>query len=220
VTPTRPRIDPENLWFLAGVLLLGVMITVDVVLGRQINGVYAGAAVLAAINADMRRTAGVAALALVASVASGVWNDNLGERDWAVRFATCVLICGLALLAASANTRRRERLARTTTLAQRVLDALAVELTGARTVKEVADGFLGHALSNLGATSAMVLALDADDVLRTVTWHGRRGNAADHYQEIPLSADMPGAVAVREERDVHYRSTREIEAAFPELAGY
>lgn len=220
MTPTRPRIDPENLWFLAGVLLLGVMITVDVVLGRQINGVYAGAAVLTAINADMRRTAGVAALALVASVASGVWNDNLGERDWAVRFATCVLISGLALLAASANTRRRERLARTTTLAQRVLDALAVELTGARTVKEVADGFLGHAMGNLGATSAMVLALDADDVLRTITWHGRRGNVADHYQEVPLSADMPGAEAVREKRDVHYRSTREIEAAFPDLAGY
>ena len=156
----------------------------------------------------------------MASVASGVWNDNLGERDWAIRFATCVLICGLALLAARANTARRERLLRTTTLAQRVLDALAVELTGARTVKDVAEGFVGHAMGTLGATSAMVLTLDADGVLRTLTWHGRSGSGADHYQEIPLTSDLPGAVAVREGTDVHYRSVKEIVAAFPDLAGY
>ena len=52
-------------------LLLGVMVTVDVQLGRQINGAYAGAAVLTAINADARRTAGVVALTLVASIGLG-----------------------------------------------------------------------------------------------------------------------------------------------------
>ena len=83
-------------------------------------------------------------------------------------------------------------LERTTALAQRVLDALAVELTGARTVKEVADGFVGHAVGTLGATSAMVLSLDADDVLRTVTWHGRSGDGADQFQEIPLDQRPPG----------------------------
>ncbi|WP_457208813.1 hypothetical protein, partial [Nocardioides sp. P5_C9_2] len=134
-TPIRALNTAGNRSVLAGVLLLGVMVAVDVQLGRQLNGAYAGAAVLTAINADVRRTAGVAALALVASVASGIWHDNLGGHDWTLRFATCVLVCGLALLAADANDRRRRRLVRTTTLAQRVLDALAVELTGARTVK-------------------------------------------------------------------------------------
>ena len=62
---------------------------------------------------------------MTASVASGTWNDNLGERDWAFRFVTCVLVCALAVIAAEANHRRRERLTRTTALAQRVLDALA-----------------------------------------------------------------------------------------------
>ena len=217
---SRARVETGRLWLLAGVLLLAVMVAVDVLLGRQINGAYAGAAVLTAINADARRTASVAVLALATSIASGLWHDNLGERAWVIRVVTCVLICGLAVMAADANFRRLRRLERTTTLAQRVLDALAVELTGARTVKEVADGFLGHAVGTLGATSAMVLALDADDFLRTITWHGRSGHGADQYQEVALSSDVPGAVAVREGRDVHYRSLKEILVAFPDLAGY
>ena len=217
---SRARRAGESPLWLSGVLLLGVMVVVDLVLGRQINGAYAGAAILTGIYADARRTALVSGLALVTSVASGVWHDNLGERDWALRFATCVLICGLALVLAHANHRRQQRLVRTTALAQRVLDSLAVELTGARTVREVADGFLGRAMGTMEATSAMVLALDPDDVLRSLTWHGRSGDGADHYQEIPLSADLPGAVAVRERRDIHYRSAKEIEAAFPDLAGY
>jgi serine phosphatase RsbU (regulator of sigma subunit) len=219
-TALRARIRAESPSWLGGVLLLGVMVAVDLLIGRQINAAFAGAAVLAAINADVRRTAQVAVLALVASVASGVWHDNLGERDWALRFVTCILICGLALMAADANERQRRRLEQTTALAQRVLDALAVELTGARTVKEVADGFLGHAMGTLGATSAMVLWLDADDVLRTLAWHGRAGDGADHYQEMPLTGDLPGAVAARERTDAHFRSVTEIVAAFPDLAGY
>lgn len=216
----RSYVELERSWWLAGVLLLGLMVAVDVVLGHQINGAYAGAAVLTAVNADLRRTASVAALSVAASAASGVWNDNLGEGDWATRFASCVLICGLAVLLAHMNHARRLRLERTTALAQRVLDALAVELTGARTVKEVADGFVGHAVATLGATSAMVLWLDADEVLRTITWHGRTGEGADQYQEVPLASALPGAVAAREGTDVHYRSRDDIVAAFPGLAGY
>jgi serine phosphatase RsbU (regulator of sigma subunit) len=220
VVQGRARVETDGLWWLTGVLLLAVMVGVDVLLGRQINGAYAGAAVLAAVNADVRRTMGVGALALMASVASGTWNDNLGERDWAIRFATCVLICGLAVMAANVNHRRRQRLVRTTALAQRVLDALAVELTGARTVKEVADGFLDHAVGALGATSAMMLTLDADEMLRTVTWSGDTTDGADQYLEVPLSGDLPIAVAAREGTDVHYRTAKEIDAAFPDQAGH
>src|SRR4051812_25713903 len=125
----RTRVEVERLWWLAGVLLLALMAAVDVVLGRQINGAFAGAAVLTAINAGVARTASVAGLALAASVASGVWHDNLGERAWAIRFATCVLICGLAVVAAAVTDGRRVRLERTVALAQRVLDALAGGLT-------------------------------------------------------------------------------------------
>ncbi|HEY0643932.1 MAG TPA: hypothetical protein VGD39_10975, partial [Nocardioides sp.] len=70
----------DPLW-LSGVVLLGVMVAVDVLLDRQINGAYGGAAVLTAIYADARRTTVVSALALVMSVASGTWTDHLGGRD-------------------------------------------------------------------------------------------------------------------------------------------
>lgn len=215
----RARELRESPLWLSGVLLLVVVLGVDLLLGRQVNGAYGGAAVLTAVYADTRRTSAVAGLALVLSVVSGTWHGNLGERDWALRLATCVLICALALLSSRANERRQQRLVRTTALAQRVLDSLAVELTGARTVKDVAEGFLGEAIGSLGATSAMVMTLD-DDVLRTLGWHGRAGTGADQYREVPLSSDVPGAVAVREGRDIHYRSVEEIVAAFPGLAGY
>ena len=215
---STPRMLTGRLWWLTGVLMLAVMVAVDISLGRQINGAYGAAAVLVAINSDVRRTTGVVALVLLASVASGLWNDNLGESDWVVRFASCAVICVLAIAAAEVHERQRQRADRIIRLAERVIDALAVELTGARTVKDVAEGFVGHAVKTLGATSAMVLTLDDDDVLRTLTWHGRSGQGADHYQEISLSSDVPGAVAARERTDVHYRSLSQIVAAFPDLA--
>lgn len=217
---TRARaLGDSPLWW-TGVALLLVVLGVDLLLGRQVNGAYGGAAVLAAVYADPRRTASVAGAGLLLSVASGTWHHNLGERDWALRLATCVLISALALVSSYANEKRRRRLLHTTALAQRVLDSLAVELTGARTVKEVAEGFLGNAMATMGATSAMVMSLDDDDVLRTLAWHGRAGSAADQYSEVPLSSDVPGAVAVRERRDIHFRSLEEIVAGFPGLAGY
>lgn len=210
----------EALWWLAGLgLVLGVAMT-EIVTQHQINGAYAGGAVLTAVFCGPGRTGIVAAVAVVASVWSGVWSDNLGERDWAVRFLACVLLCVVAVVTSNINQRRRQDLRRTTTLAEHVLDALAVELTGARTVADVADGFISHARETLGARSAMVLSLDPDDVLRTVTWAGRGGPAADQFQEVPLASDVPGAVAARDGTDLHYRSLREIEAAFPALVGY
>ncbi|MBA2952476.1 SpoIIE family protein phosphatase [Nocardioides sp. MAH-18] len=210
----------ERVWWLLGMAVVGVLVVIDILTGHQINGVYAGGAVLTAVFCGPGRTAAVAVTALVASIASGVWNDNLGDSAWAVRFVACALLCSVAVLTAVVSRRRRRDLERTTTLAQHVLDALAVELTGARTVTDVADGFIGHARDTLGAKSAMVLVLDPDDVLRTVTWAGRGGAAADQFQEVPLTSDVPGAVAAREGTDLHYRSVREIEAAFPALAGY
>lgn len=210
----------ERTWWLVGLALVAMLAITDFVSGRQINGSYGVGAVVAAFWCSPLRVLVVASAASVASVGSGIWNDDLGEPEWAVRFLTCLLLCGIALATAQMNQRRRQQLERTQLLAQQVLDALAVELTGARTVKEVADGFLGHAVTVLGAKSAMVHSLDPDGVLRTVTWNGRGGDAADQYQGIPLTSDVPGAVAVREGTDLHYRTVGEIETAFPSLAGY
>ncbi|GAA4362849.1 GAF domain-containing SpoIIE family protein phosphatase [Nocardioides caricicola] len=213
--------DPaERAWWLVGLALVAMLVVTDIVAQRQINGAFGIGAVVAAFWCSPLRTLAVAVVATVASVGSGVWHDDLGEPAWTVRFLTCLMLCAIALATATMNQRRRQQVQRTQLLAQQVLDALAVELTGARTVKEVADGFMGHAVAVLGAKSAMVLSLDPDEVLRTVTWDGRRGHGADQFQEVPLSSDVPGAVAAREGVDLHYRSVREIEAAFPSLAGY
>ena len=205
---------------IAGVLMIAALVVADVVLERQMSGTYAGGAVLAAILATRRRTLQVAGLALVAAVASGVWNHNLGDVEWAARLLVCLAICVVAVGMATVADRRRGDLEHTTELAQRVLDALAVELTGARTTKEVAEGFVNHAVRTLGAHSAMVLSLDSDDVLRSVVWDGRGGHQADRYQEIPLASDVPGAVATRTRTDLHLRTRRDIERAFPDLVGY
>ena len=218
---SRTRDEVERLWWLTGVLLLVLIVAVDLALGRQINGAYAGAAVLTADQrrgaayrqrrrpgpgglGGLRRLARQPRLARVGGPLRHLRADLRPGRPGGPREPSADA-CGSSARPA---------------LAQRVLDALAVELTGARTVKEVADGFVGHAVGTLGATSAMVLTLDADDVLRTVTWHGRGGDGADQFQEVPLGSDLPGAVAAREGTDMHYRSRAEILAAFPALAGY
>ena len=189
-------------------------------LDRHMSGTYAGGAVLAAVLSSPRRTARVAALAVLAALLSGTWNQNLGSPEWTARLAACLALSALAVGISAVAERRRAGLEHTTRLAQRILDALAVELTGARTTKEVAEGFVLHAVRTLGAQSAMVLSLDPDGMLRSVVWDGRGGPQADHYQEFPLASDVPGAVATRTRTDLHLRSRREIERTFPDLAGY
>ena len=83
----RPRGLRESHLWLSGVVLLAVLVLVDLVVGRQLNGAYAGAAVLTAIYADARRTRAVAGLTVLMSTLSGVWHGNLGERErmWVYR---------------------------------------------------------------------------------------------------------------------------------------
>ena len=227
-TSTEPMVNTqrreqswwEQHWWTVAAGTLAALVAADLVTGQQINGAYAGAAVVAGLLAGARTTTVVAVVAVVASIASGVWNHNLGEHDWALRFAVCCALSWVAVLAARLDDRRSSGWSAPSSWLAGCLNALAVELTGARTVKDVADGFTAHAMDALGATSAMVLSLDGDDVLRAVSWRGRGNASANRYQELPLSSDVPGAVAVRTGTDLHYRSVGEIEAAFPDLTGY
>jgi serine phosphatase RsbU (regulator of sigma subunit) len=205
---------------LAGGLFLVVWLVVDVVSQVQVSGLFCLTAVIVAVSASTRWTAIAAAAAITAAVASGLWHDNLGSGAWLLRLAGCAAGCVAAVLAAWYIERYRQVLWHTTSLAQGLLDALAVELTGARTVKEVASGFVGRAADRLGATSGMVFVLDDDGVMRSVVWMGRAGPGADHYTEFRVDADLPGARAARERRPRHYRDRVAIEAEFPQLRGY
>lgn len=203
-----------------GLAFLLAALLIDVLAGLQLSGVYATAAILASISARPRRTAAVAALAAAAAVASGVWHGTVGDPEWSIRLLSCLVAGGASVVAAHLADRSRRRMHHTTRLAQDLLDALAVELTGARTVTEVADAFLGQAAARLGAASAMVFVLDDDEVLRSVSWLGRGGSQADQYAEVRMDSGLPGAIAVLSRTPHHYADRAAIHEAFPALAGY
>lgn len=202
-----------------GLVTLAATVGVDAATGVSLSGVYAGAAVVASASGSPRSAALVAVLATGLSAGSGLWHGGFGS-DWAVRLGACAAISAGAVAAAATSDRRRRQVEQTTRLAQTMLDALAVELTGARTAKEVAEGFVGQAAVALGASSALVYVLDDDEVLRSLAWMGRGGSQADQYHEMPLTSDFPGAIAARTGTVRHYRSLAEIEADFPTLHGY
>ncbi|WP_374969625.1 SpoIIE family protein phosphatase [Terrabacter sp. BE26] len=213
--PPRP---PSAL--VAGGVVLGAWVAVDVLADFQVSGLFCLAALVVAVSASPRQTLMISVAAVTAAVASGLWNDNLGSAAWLVRLAGCVIGCASAIVAAQLMEHHRQVLQHTSSLAQGLLDALAVELTGARTVKEVASGFVGRAAARLGASSGMVFVLDADQMMRSIVWMGRGGPEADRYTEFPVDADLPGAIAAREGTPRHYRNRAAIEAQFPQLRGY
>ena len=149
-----------------------------------------------------------------------MWHGTLGEPAWSVRFLSCVVASGASVLAAHLAARLLRRMRHTSRLAQELLDALAVELTGARSVVEVADAFLGKSAERLGAASANIYQLNDDRMLEAVSWFGRGGPEADQYAVIPLDADVPGAVAVRTGVALHLPDRSSIIDAFPALASY
>ena len=204
----------------SGALFLLAAVLVDFVGDLQLSGVYATAAIIASISGRPRSTAVIAGAAVTAALASGFWHGTVGEGAWSIRLLSCVVAGTAAVVAAGLGQRYRRQVRHTSRLAQDLMDALAVELTGARTVTEVADGFLGQAVERLGAASAMVFVLGDDDVLRSVAWVGRGGPQADQYAEFPLDADLPGAAAVRSRTPLHFSGRAAILAAFPALSGY
>lgn len=203
-----------------GSVFLLTAVVADVVADLQISGVYATAAVVASVSCRPRPTAVVAALAVAAAAASGFWHGTFGDPEWFVRLIGCVVAGAAAVGAARLADRYRRATHHTSRLGQGLLDALAVELTGARTVTEVADGFLGRAIARLGAASAMIFMLDEDDTMRPVTGLGRAGPQADQYSEFHLDADLPGAAAARARTALHFPDRAAIYDAFPALAGY
>lgn len=209
------QLDPAVL----GTMILAVIAIVDAVTGVMLTGVYAAGAVVAATGADVRRTSGVAALGVVAAVVALVWHPDHDLASWSLRFAGLLLLTGLAVASAVNGRRLRERLADQDRLSRGILGALAADLSGAGTVREVADRFVGTLISVMDVQSARVYVLDADDVLRSLAWHTPHDpEDGDEYGEVPLSTDLPGAIAVRERRPLHLVDRRSMDAVLPGLS--
>ena len=203
---------------LAGVVLTVVLTAVDLGFSAMFTGVYAGGAVLASISADPRRTAAVGVLCLGAAILSRLAQPDARTSDWLIRVVGLALTLVLTVVVALVSRRLRERVEEQARLAHGVLATLAVDLSGAATVREVAERFVEVVTVRLRAQSARVYSLDDDDVLRSLAWHTHHGEGAqDAYDEVPVAGPLPGAVAVRERRPLHLVDRAAMDEVLPGL---
>jgi serine phosphatase RsbU (regulator of sigma subunit) len=99
-----------------------------------------------------------------------------------------------------------------------LLQDIAAELTGAVTVEEIAAVVIDKASEFLGALTGRVMLVDGD-VLRSVATHGGLASAVALYEEVPLAADLPGSVVVRQRESLLFRGLNQLVDRFPVLAG-
>nr|MDT0665503.1 GAF domain-containing protein [Micromonospora sp. DSM 115978] len=111
--------------------------------------------------------------------------------------------------AAEAFAARLERLQRVT-----------AELTAAADVETVADVVVRHAVDALGAIMGALVVLVDDDTLWTVGMLGGPPDLIDRWRTFPVSADVPAAIAVRENRPIVVPTLAELERDYPVLAGH
>lgn len=98
-----------------------------------------------------------------------------------------------------------------------LLQIIASDLTGARTVEEIAGIVVDRASDFLGAVTGRVLLLEGDSLVSVAARGGTAAAAA--YDSVPLAADLPGPVVVRERRALVLRSNAHLAERFPALAG-
>jgi GAF domain-containing protein len=84
----------------------------------------------------------------------------------------------------------------------------------------VAEAIFDHALHDLGATTVGLWLLDDDGVIRYSAGAGSgAGDVARAVGDIPLDADIPGAIVVRSGEAVSYASREERDVRWPALQG-
>lgn len=110
---SQRRVMAGSLAVLAAIVVADVFLT-DIVLSAS----YAVAAVVAGALANVRRTAAVAVLALLLTVASGAWNDNFATLDWDIRISLTIGLGTLAVLSAWIRERRERELRHMTVIAE------------------------------------------------------------------------------------------------------
>jgi phosphoserine phosphatase RsbU/P len=170
---TAPTHRGHKRWGLVlvfGALAAGVVIDIWVGSGVVISGSYAIAAVLAAVLMSVRSTAVVGAVAVTLAALAGLWNDNLGTLDWAVRLALAAALAALAVFAATVRVRREHALRHMTLIAETaqraVLRAMpsTVESVGlaARYISATQEALVGGDLYEVVATPRGVRVIIGD----------------------------------------------------------
>jgi serine phosphatase RsbU (regulator of sigma subunit)/anti-sigma regulatory factor (Ser/Thr protein kinase) len=101
-----------------------------------------------------------------------------------------------------------------------MVQRVTADLAAAATVQQVARTVVDNALEILQASSAVVYLLGDDGMLRSV----RRPGVGDEelaraYDEFSVDADLPGGIVLRTGQPLVFRSSADLEAQFPHLAG-
>jgi GAF domain-containing protein/anti-sigma regulatory factor (Ser/Thr protein kinase) len=147
------------------------------------------------------------------------WESVLGEPDpsmmlLARRFSEHA---GLALEQLE-RREAEEEAARRALETQRLLDSTAA-LAAASTPQEVTGAILREGLRSLGAASGVVVAVNDDgDELEIIDSHGYRPETLAPWATIALDADVPVALAARDDVLVAIESPGELESRFPAVA--
>lgn len=206
------RFRPTDAVTAAGLVVLALLVVLDVLTGVFLSGTFAAGAVVTATAAPPRRTTMVAVLAVAVGASSGLWHDTLGTEDWALRVMANVVIASTAVGVSAIAFDLRNRLLGMTTMIQELIDALAGELIGARTVKAVSEAFVTKAAETLGADQVRVHVLDQDKALRPLAWHGKEPTL-----EVVPGSDHPKAQVAATGIPLHLRDEEELRTHFPDL---
>ena len=115
-----------GLTLLALLLLLAGVVAPERVMGPAFvaGASYALAAVAAAALLSVRWTAVMAILTVAVAAASGVWNQNLGSRDWLLRVAVATLFGGVAVGLSVMRIRQESALRQMTAVADAAQQAV------------------------------------------------------------------------------------------------
>lgn len=165
ITPvSRPRVTIPGLVIDRGVALgvavLAGIVAGDIVIGVQVSGGYAAAAIVTSMLSSTRQTAAVSALTVLMSFLAGTWQGNFGQEDWALRLFICTCLAALAVLAAAVRTSREAKLQRMTVIAETAQRAVLRTLP-----KEI--GSIGFAARYVSATAEALVGGDLYEVAAT-----------------------------------------------------
>jgi serine phosphatase RsbU (regulator of sigma subunit)/anti-sigma regulatory factor (Ser/Thr protein kinase) len=100
-----------------------------------------------------------------------------------------------------------------------LLQRVTAELTGARTVSEIARIVVDNACEFLGAQSVRVYLLTEDGMLRALAGAGSIRNDLEEFAAFDIDADLPGAEVARTGEPLFLRSVAQVTERYPALAG-
>lgn len=206
------RLRAADAALLAGLAVLALLVLVDVLSGVILSGTYAAGVVVCATAAPPRRTAVIGLISVALGAASGLWHDTVGTPGWGLRLLANVVVCSAAVSVAAVGFELRTRLMSMTTMIQELIDSLAGELIGARTVKAVSRAFVAKAADSIGADQIRVHILDQDKALRPLAWYGKEPTL-----EVVPGSDHPKARVAATGVPLHLRDEADLAAHFPDL---